>query len=168
MRRRPLFRLRDMRGVIQLAPRYLLVLAIVAGIAGYFVGLATAPTVRPSHDLPGWFQPYFIGVAAVIGAVGTVLILQVNVPALELSPRNAAVVYLWLTLGLLAAIAGATTAPSRGWYAQLLALSDLGGLTAVVAMFVCGLKKLSADGRRIRRAWGDSLRGRKPPAGPSG
>lgn len=166
MRRRRLFRPGDVRGVLQLAPRYLLVVAIVAGIAGYFIGLATAPTIRPNDILPSWFQPYFICVAAVIGTVGAVLILQVNFPALELSPRTAAVVYLWLTFGLLAAIAGATTVPSRGWYGQLLALSYLGGATAVFAMFVCGLKKLSADARSTGRAWRDALRGRKPPAGP--
>ena len=116
---------------------------------------------------PSWFQPDFIALTAIIVALGGVLIVQVNFAALELSSRNAAVVFLWMSLGLVAAIAGATTVPSRGWYPQLLGVSDLGAATAVVATFVSGIKKLGADARSTGRTWRDAVRGRKPPTGPS-
>jgi hypothetical protein len=157
MNRRPLFRLRDLAGVLQLAARYLLVLAILFGVVGYFIGLLTAPALHPREDVPGWFQPYFIAMTAIIVALGAVLILQVNFAALELSSRSGAVVYLEMTIGLVAAIVGATTLPSNGWYPQLLALSDLGAAAAVIATLVCGIKKLVADARSTGRTWRDAI-----------
>lgn len=161
MNRRPLFRWSDLRGVLRLSARWLLVLAILAGLAGYVIGLLTAPTLHPHEALPGWFQPYFIAVSALIVALGFALILPLNFADLELNGFTGAIVYVEMAVGLIAAIVGATTIPSNGWYAQLLALTGLGVATAVIATLVCGIKKLVTDARRKGRSWRDAIRGRK-------
>ncbi len=163
---RQLFRPSDLRGVLQLAGRYVLIVACLAGMGCYVVGRLTAPVVRAHEALPGWFQPYFGVMAGLIAALAIVLLVQLDTWSLGLSLGTVIAVDLFMVVGLAAAIAGATTLPSRGWYSQLLGLADLGAAAAVATAVVVGIKRHVVGERKTRRSWGERLRGRKQPGGP--
>ena len=138
------------KGARKLSAPYVLLVAVLAGVAGYVYGVLSAPTIKAHQMPPSWFETYFTDVLALLGVALFALFIPLAKSGYK--PFTIALTVAWIIAGIVASLVGLREGISHSVYPHLFGLAYGGAAAALVATLIMGVRGAAAVQRRKKAA----------------